>query len=65
MSGDIIDQAQLAEDAFLKEALARKRPQGPKANGYCHFCGRALHDAERRFCDKDCADDWAEEERRG
>ncbi len=64
---DIIDKAQEAEDAFLRSALS-KRPEGPKATGFCLCCGEELPSEPnplklppRRWCDALCRDEWQAE----
>lgn len=62
MSGDIIDQAQEAEDAFFRQALTAKKPTGPVATGFCYNCNAALKDQYARWCDLECREDWEKRE---
>jgi predicted nucleic acid binding AN1-type Zn finger protein len=57
------DEADIAFDSeqrYLTQALAaqRSRSGGLQAMGTCHYCGNDNLDAERLFCDSDCAGDW-------
>mgnify|MGYP003349935405 FL=1 len=55
------DDADKTQDRLEKEELIRKKYQQTiryaDSTGYCLNCGEALPD-KRRWCDKDCADDW-------
>ena len=55
------DDADKTQDRIeLEEALRRKEMKNIKyveGTGFCLNCGEKLND-NRRWCDKDCADDW-------
>jgi len=60
---DLLDDADRATEAFHREAVSNKRPEGPAPDGFCHNCGALLHirthpDPDARWCDADCRDDW-------
>lgn len=59
---DIIDDAQVIADTFLKSALTTKKPEGPLACGYCCNCVLAVPNG-LRFCDADCRDDYEIDQR--
>lgn len=56
---DIIDDAQARNEAHLERALKRRKPEGPKATGFClnPVCELDLPDGQR-WCDADCRDEW-------
>ena len=60
---DDIDRAQNEVERSLNEALRKRRPAGPVANGRCHYCGEILDD-ESRWCDIDCREGWEKLRRR-
>lgn len=62
MGGDVIDQAQDAEAAFLGAALrnARAADDGLRPMFRCYYCNEILG-ARLLFCDADCRDDWQRE----
>lgn len=55
------DDADKTQDRIeLEEALRRREMKNIKyveGTGFCLNCGEKLND-NRRWCDKDCADDW-------
>lgn len=55
------DDADKTQERIEREdAIRRKEMKGIKyiqGTGNCLNCGKKLNDA-RRWCDKDCADDW-------
>ena len=55
------DDADKTQDRIeLEEAIRRKEMETIKyiqGTGHCLNCGTKLKDS-RRWCDKDCADDW-------
>ena len=55
------DDADKTQDRIeLEDAIRRKEMDGIKyitGTGHCLNCGTILNDS-RRWCDKDCADDW-------
>ena len=58
---DLADQAQTQNSiAEQHNLLTSRKPEGPKATGYCFGCGEQFppSDKTRRFCDADCRDDW-------
>ena len=56
---DIADQCdQQNEIAHKFDILASRKPEGPVANGKCHFCGEDVP-ANHRWCDRDCRDSWS------
>lgn len=62
------DQAAESEELFLQVSLAAARNaqvESPKPKGCCLNCDAPL-EAPRRWCDKDCMEDWerAENSRR-
>lgn len=66
---DEIDQANEQAERWLQQSLAN-RTVGPKLapRGTCHYCDTVFEKTEadfdkKLFCDKDCADDYAEEQR--
>lgn len=55
---DLADQCDLQNEvAFAFDLLTSRKPEGPKANGACHFCKEPLSEG-LRFCDSDCASDF-------
>lgn len=55
-----MDDADLTQERLARELealLERRRPEPPRAHGYCLWCEAPLP-AGRRFCDADCRDDW-------
>lgn len=55
---DICDQAQIQnERAFEYELQSSRKPEGPKANGTCHYCGEEVEDG-KRWCGIACRNDW-------
>jgi hypothetical protein len=56
---DIADDADEAQAAFLRAALAKvPKPTAPHGIGMCLNC-QAEVDGERRWCDAACRDEWA------
>ena len=54
---DIIDTANDYAEVLTEAARQFRKPEGPKATGFCLNCGEALEDG-RRFCDFDCMSQW-------
>lgn len=67
------DEASERTEAQIEQALASRKPEGPRATGYCLGCGeylvtiqrrgtvgpdREVRDMTRRWCDAQCRDDW-------
>jgi len=67
---DEVDAANETAEKWLKNKLAEQAAVA-KANrlppkGFCYFCDAKLEGKDsniRLFCDKDCADDYSEEQR--
>lgn len=56
---DEIDHTQERMDAYAPFMIANSRkPEGPKPNGSCHYCGDPLDDVGARFCNNECRDDY-------
>lgn len=56
---DILDQADDAQEAFMRDSLSRRKPV-PAATagiGMCLNCGAAVQ-GDARWCDVPCRDDW-------
>ena len=54
------DADKTQERIELEDTIRRKEMDSIKyiqGTGYCLNCGTKLNDS-RRWCDKDCADDW-------
>ena len=58
---DDADAADITAEQHLQRALARRQATLP-AVGQCYSCGEPV-DAGRRFCDRDCMDDFERAER--
>ena len=61
-----MDEADAAQDHIERENVDQiyksRQPQGPTANGLCHWCGDAVGD-EHRWCpDTDCRALWEREQ---
>lgn len=56
---DIIDKANDRSEEILEEALQKRKAEGPKITGRCHFCGAPVDN--KRFCDAECRDEWEHE----
>lgn len=54
---DEIDKANNRVQEMLEESLAKRKPFGPKAFGFCYFCNEPVADG-RRWCGAECRDDW-------
>lgn len=60
---DPSDDATLREEQFLAVALDKASKAKPvPATGFCLYCKAKLKKG-LRFCDKDCARDWENEQR--
>ena len=57
---DEVDRADAEIERSLAEAIRSKKPEGPKANGFCAYCN-APTEPGRRWCDAICRDDWEAE----
>lgn len=63
---DFADKASERQAELEADALAMRKPEGPKATGYCLACGEALggtlwhriHSRTPRWCNAQCRDDW-------
>lgn len=59
---DPSDLATERERLYREAALRARKPMGPKPSGFCLNCGEPVR-PPRRWCDKDCRDDWEMVER--
>lgn len=60
---DIVDITMERDEREAGARLAASRkPEGPVANGSCHYCGERLPEP-MRFCDAECRSAHAEEQR--
>lgn len=59
---DILDDAEKATEMFHKEAMTKRREEGPSATGSCLYCEEPFTDDTQRFCDAYCRDSWESEE---
>lgn len=61
---DIADKAQDHIERQLPHTIAgSKKPEGPEANGRCHYCDEIVAD-EHRWCDTACRDAWQRDNQR-
>lgn len=60
---DPLDRAEEEIEMELAEALRRRMPPGPAANGFCHWCGDAVA-SSMRWCDHSCEASWEYTENR-
>jgi hypothetical protein len=56
-TADPSDQASQWEEAYRAAAVATRKPEGPRPNGFCHNCGAPVKPG-LRWCDVACRDDW-------
>lgn len=54
---DIIDTANDYAEVLTEAARQYRKPEGPKATGFCLNCDEAVAEG-RRFCDFDCMTQW-------
>lgn len=55
---DEVDVTAEREERFAPFIIANsRRPEGPKANGVCHFCEDEVAEG-MRWCDATCRDMW-------
>lgn len=54
---DEIDRANDYTQVLTDAAVAFRKPEGPKATGFCLNCEEAVEEG-RRFCNFDCMTDW-------
>jgi hypothetical protein len=59
---DPLDIANQTTELFLKNSLANKKPEGPRATGHCLSCDAGVLPGIR-WCDADCRDTWEKEQR--
>ncbi|GIX31381.1 MAG: hypothetical protein KatS3mg124_1853 [Porticoccaceae bacterium] len=55
-----MDEADIAAERLEREMerlLRLRRASGPAPTGACLWCGETI-EADRRWCDADCRDDW-------
>lgn len=57
------DKASDLEQFQRDQALEQRKPEGPKACGFCWSCEEPLS-AGLRFCDALCRDEWEDEQSR-
>jgi hypothetical protein len=61
--GDFADEAQKTIELEQAGHLAKsKRPTGPQADGFCHYCNGNV-ESLMRWCDTECRDAYDEEQR--
>lgn len=61
---DETDRADMEVERSLHEALRKRRPVGPVANGRCHYCDEIVDD-ETRWCDIGCRAAWERSQTQG
>lgn len=54
---DVFDRATEREEMDREIALRARKPEGPKATGYCLECGEPVEEG-RRWCTAGCRDLW-------
>lgn len=54
---DIIDTANDYAEVLTEAARQYRKPEGPKATGFCLNCEEVVAEG-RRFCDFDCMTQW-------
>lgn len=54
---DDADRADQEVEYYRADALRKRLPEGPAANGRCHYCDEPVPDGTR-WCDVDCRDAW-------
>ena len=55
---DQLDRAEEEIEAELAEALRQRKPGGPVASGYCHYCFEPVAE-QLRWCDgTECEREW-------
>ncbi len=59
---DIYDRASELEEKSREIALQARKPEGPKATGYCLECDEALENGTR-WCSAECRDRWQQAKR--
>jgi hypothetical protein len=50
---DDLDRAENDIEIELAEALRQRKPVGPSATGFCHWCGDAV-EVGMRWCGHEC-----------
>lgn len=55
---DELDRADIYNQMNLEAALTLRKPEGPRATGYCLCCEEP---SEKRWCNADCRDEWEKE----
>ncbi len=58
-----LDRAAEHAEHFLQVSLLNRKPSGPVANGFCHYCSSPTAPG-LRWCDALCRDDYEKEQRR-
>lgn len=51
---DEADIASRAMEMLEQAAMTRRKPEGPKPNGTCHYCGADVGPG-LRYCDVECS----------
>ena len=55
---DIFDRATEREEMDRERALKMRKPEGPKATGYCLECGEPIGEGRRWCIGVECRDRW-------
>lgn len=56
---DIVDITQERDEHNARYILASsKKPEAPKATGFCLWCEEPTTEPSAKFCSKDCAEDF-------
>lgn len=57
---DDTDIATEREELARAAAISQRKPTGPAAMGFCHFCETPIA-VGHRWCNVDCRNDWQAE----
>jgi hypothetical protein len=55
---DDLDRAEIECEYELAEALRQRKPVGPSATGFCHYCREPLLPGERWCHGTECEREW-------